>query len=201
MMLRQGEGFVGQRELIYTNFGYGMTDFLTAEVGTALPLWFIDTGGPTINATAGLKLGGNLVDKLHVAVATQGVFALERFGDGFGLVNLNGTVTYGDADAHVSLNVGVPLVFEDTGQQLVISTLSGYYRFNETIGVMTEHWYTVSPQTQGGFLFNALGVRVTPGSFSIDAGFVLFSTLRRTGPELSIPFPLPWLNAQWAFGS
>jgi hypothetical protein len=201
MMLRQGEGFVGQRELLYTNFGYGVTDFLTLEVGTALPLWFIDTGGPTINATSGLKVGGSPIDMLHVSVAAQGVFALARFGDGAGLVNLNGTVTYGGEDAHASLNVGVPLTFDEGGQQLIVSTLSGYYRFTDVVGVVTEHWYTVSPQAQGAFLFNALGARLTPGAFSIDVGLALFSTITRDGPELGIPFPLPWLNFQWGFGS
>ncbi len=202
MMLRQGEGFVGQRELLYTNFGYGVTDFLTLEVGTALPLWFIDTGGPTLNATACAKVGGNPIDKLHVAVAAQSVFALSRFGDGFGAINLNGTLTYGDADAHASLNVGVPLNFDENAQQqLIVTTLSGYYGVNDVFGVMTENWYTVSPQARGACPFNALGARLTPGPFSIDVGLALFSNLRSSGPELFIPIPLPWLNFQWGFGS
>ena len=199
MMLREGEGYLAQRELIYTAFGYGITDFLTAELGTALPLWFAPPFGLSFNMAAGLKVGGNPVGDLHTSVAAQGIFSIGERSGSFGAALLSGNVTYGDSGAHVSVNMGVPLTGERNAQRIITTTLSGYLELNDTFGGVTEHWLTFSPDAQGAFMFNALGGRFTPGDFAIDVGLLFVSNLRRGEIEVA-PLPLPWLNVVWGFG-
>ncbi|HYQ82373.1 MAG TPA: hypothetical protein VEP68_12765, partial [Anaeromyxobacteraceae bacterium] len=63
-MLRAGEGYFSQKELLFSEVGYGVTDWLTLSVGGAIPFWFVSDG---FNVIGGLKLGVSVTEILHLA--------------------------------------------------------------------------------------------------------------------------------------
>lgn len=65
MMLKRGEAYFSQKELLISEFGYGITDNLSVVVGALPVLWFIPDG-VGLNATAGMKAGASLSDTAHL---------------------------------------------------------------------------------------------------------------------------------------
>ena len=185
MMLREGEGYISQKELFFTSLAFGLTDWLSLVVGGALPFWVVEDG---FNLIGGLKIGGSPIDWVHTSVGVEGI-ALPGFSqDGtFGAL-LFGNITIGDPLKPLTLNLGKPLGSEGLSD-VWITTISGYYAFNQTVGVVSENWIV---RTEDNFnWFGSLALRFTPGNFSIDAGAILLE-----GFEV----PIPWVDFSWGFG-
>jgi hypothetical protein len=185
LMLRGGEGFFSQRQLILSMVSLGVTDHLTVTVGSALPFWLSDTR--TINFVGGVKVGGEWTKHFHVAVGLEAVaLPIGRSAFGQGYV----ATTLGSPDAHLTLGLGVPLSvstlrFEEP--RFVIGTLGGTLRLTNRLALVTEHWalfgYMAEPQ-----LLNSLGLRIIGERWGVDLGAMRVPT---------VAIPVPWLNFSW----
>lgn len=194
MMLRQGEGYFSQKELLFSSINYGLTDHITLQAGAILPAWLMDGG---FNFIGGVKVGGNVTERLSLAIGAQAL-VFPGLGTGFpggaaGL--LFGTATYGTPDAHVSLALGTPFVFssgEDVFTRDYIVALSGNVRLNQQLALVTENWLlpTVSA---GSYLpmLNSLALRIFGEHWAVDLGGI-------RAPDTS--FPIPWLDFSYNFG-
>ncbi|RMG17434.1 MAG: hypothetical protein D6729_08915 [Deltaproteobacteria bacterium] len=193
---KAGYGYFSQKQLLFSEFAYGVTDSLSLIVGAVVPAWFVGVEG--INVTGGGKIGFSLAEELHLAAGAQALVLpgsqdLGAFGFVFG------TGTLGNADRQITVNVGWPFSFTGrlslTGRSGEIGSLivvaSGAYRFSKHFAVMTENW--VLPFADWGDTVPAifsLGLRVMWEALAADVGAVW---------QPALNFPIPWLGFSWAF--
>jgi hypothetical protein len=195
MMLRQGEGYFSQKELFFSSLSYGLTDNITVQAGAVLPAWLIPGA---FNFIGGVKVGGSIGDRLHLAVGAQGL-AVPGLGTGFGgaVGFVFGTATYGTPDAHLSLGLGKPFMLFNGGGGLdssVIGTLSGNIRVSQRAALVTENWLLMAPGANlNGQLpmLNSLAVRLFGESWAVDLGGIYVP---------GTPMLIPWLDFAYNFG-
>ncbi|WPB73872.1 hypothetical protein KYC5002_33150 [Archangium violaceum] len=194
MMLRQGEGYFSQKELFFSSINYGLTDFITVQAGAVFPAWVINGG---FNFIGGVKVGGSVGDRLHLAAGAQGL-VIPGVAGGLGgtLGFVFGTATYGTPDAHLSLGVGKPFTLSNSGGELdrnIIATLSGNVRLSQRVALVTENWLIPTLGTGTGDLpmLNSLAVRLFGESWAVDLGGIRVPGL---------PIPIPWLDFAYNFG-
>lgn len=198
MMLKKGEGYISVKELIFTSMGYGVTDNISIVVGGAMPLWLVTVP----NIIGGVKVGGSVNDWLHLSAGGE-VFGMPGYFSGSfidfgGLVF--GNVTLGNPRANITLNAGYPFSPNGIETQIFITSLSGYYEFNNLIGVVTENWLLPSTNFDYAIMFNSIAARLTPRDFALDLGLIYFSELDREYGAYTFPLPLPWIDFSWSFG-
>jgi hypothetical protein len=190
-MLRAGEGYFSQKELLFSEVGYGITDFLTLSVGGAVPFWFASDG---FNVIGGLKLGMSLGEILHLAIG--GSIWWIPAGDpdvSFGL--FTGTVTVGTTNLNLSLTAGLPYSLvsgaEDVGSAILI--VAGNWRLSRTLALVTENWIFMDSTAWDVTtpMINSLVLRIFGDRIAVDVGLLVV-------PETS--FPPPWLGFTYNFG-
>jgi len=185
-MLRQGEGYVSQTELLVTTVSYGITDHVTLALGTAIPFLFVEHG---VNLTGSLKIGRSLGEYLHVAAVGEALWlpGVEAGTTG-GL--LLGTVTIGTPDAHLGLSAGPPFVAGTEGNQVgdVLVSISGNYRVSERIALVSENW--LLPGADNAYVISG-AVRFIGQRLGVDAGLVFVD---------GATVPVPWLDFTFSFG-
>jgi hypothetical protein len=194
MMLRQGEGYFSQKELFFSSMNYGLTDHITVQVGAVVPAWLASGG---FNLIGGVKVGGSVTDRLHLAIGAQALFLPSLLGGEGGAAGfLFGTATYGTPDAHVSLALGKPFTFasgEEVLNRHYIVALSGNVRMTQTLALVTENWLmpTLSLSDNQLPMINSLALRIFGEHWSVDLGGIRI-------PE--VPIPIPWLDFTYNFG-
>ena len=185
-MLKQGEGYVSQTELLVTSVAYGLTDHVTVGLGTAVPFLFVEDG---VNLVGTLKVGADVNEWVHVAAGAQGLW-LPGIEAGTTAGLLFGTVTLGTPDLHLGISAGPPFVAgtdqNDVGQ--VILSISGNARVSEHLALVTENW--ILPGDDGGYVCTG-ALRIIGQRLGVDAGLMFFK-------GSSVPFP--WLDFTWNFG-
>lgn len=70
-MLEQGKSTFSQKQLFFSSYGYGLTDNISVQLGTVLPLIFFDDPNVYI---AALKFGFSWDEYLHSTVGVQAFF-------------------------------------------------------------------------------------------------------------------------------
>jgi len=185
-MLKQGEGYVSQTELLVTSVAYGLTDHVTVGLGTAVPFLFVEDG---VNLVGTLKVGADVNEWVHVAAGAQGLW-LPGIEAGTTAGLLFGTVTLGTPDLHLGISAGPPFVAgtdeNDVGQ--VIFSISGNARVSEHLALVSENW--ILPGGDGGYVLTG-ALRIIGQRLGVDAGLMFFK-----GSSV----PLPWLDFTWNFG-
>lgn len=184
-MLRRGEAYLSQTELLLTSAAFGVTDHLTLGLGSCLPvlLW---TDGEGMNFVGMVKAGGSLSDRLHLAVGAQALFVP---GTDTAMGFLFATATVGTPDAHLSLSAGPPFAAGDGAGDLIV-TLSGAVRLSEGVALVSENWSV--PTGDGRLVISSGAVRFIGRGVSVDVGLVF-------GEDASQA--LPWLDFTWSFGA
>jgi hypothetical protein len=184
-MLKGGEGYLSQTELLLTSVYYGVTDHLTIGLGTAVPFLFVKDGA---NLTGTLRVGGSVGEYVHLAAGVQG-FWLPGVEAGTTAGFLFGTVTLGTPDLNLGVSAGPPFVAGTAGNDVgrVLVSVSGNARLSEHVALVTENW--LAPSSSTGY---ALGfaVRFIGQRLGVDAGLVFVE-----GAQV----PLPWLDFTWHF--
>ncbi|HEU4385336.1 MAG TPA: hypothetical protein VFR85_17760 [Anaeromyxobacteraceae bacterium] len=190
-MLRAGEGYFSQKELLFSEVGYGVTDWLTLSIGGAIPLWFVSDG---FNLIGGLKVGVGLGEILHVS-AGGSIWWIPGADPAvtFGLVT--GTVTIGTPNLHLSLAASFPYTLqsgaEDVGDMILI--VAGNWRLSRTLALVTENWIFMNSTAWDVTtpMINSLVLRIFGDRIAVDLGLLVV-------PETS--FPPPWLAFTYNFG-
>jgi hypothetical protein len=195
-MLRAGEGYFSQKELIFSSLSYGITDNVTLQAGAALPFWFVPNG-QGFNFIGGVKVGGALSETVHLAAGAQAL-VLPALGGSSGPAGggfLFGTGTYGTPDAHISLGAGVPFLLGTNTPniaQYLIFTASGNLRLGQGTALVTENW--LMPALSIGSevpMLNSLALRFFGTNWAVDVG-----AIRVPGSYI----PVPWLDFAYNFG-
>jgi hypothetical protein len=186
-MLRQGEGYLSQTELLLTTVGFGLTDWLTLQAGTILP-WVIYEPS-TMPFTVALKVGGSPSEYVHLAGGFQ-VFAAPGLATGAaGLIF--GTLTLGTEDLHLGISAGPPFAIGSGTSELgkAVVSVSGNWRVSRSIALVSENWFA---QVEGSTEWiGSAAVRFIGDRLGVDAGFLFAS---------GTTFPVPWLDFTWHWG-
>ncbi len=186
-MLRQGEGYLSQTELILTTVGFGLTDWLTLQAGTILP-WLIYEPS-TLPFSVALKAGGSPSDHLHLALGFQAFAAPGLATGAAGLVF--GTVTLGTENLNLGVSAGPAFAIGSGTSELgkVVVSVSGNWRVARPIALVSENWFV---QVEGTTEWlGSAAVRFIGDRLGVDAGFLFTS---------GSSFPVPWLDFTWHFG-
>jgi len=199
--LRAGEGYFSQKELLFSSFGYGVTDNVSVMVGTVVPGWF---ASGLQNVVAGLKIGTDVGDVWHLAAGAQG-FALpgpsiSGSGSAIGLGMVFGTATCGTPTFNMTLTVGdaVHNVGGAGPSNTIIVVGSASVRVHQYVALETENWFfpTIRSPVFGSvepiLMFNSFGVRLMNKNLAADLGFV-----RWPGSFT----PIPWVDFTYSFGA
>jgi hypothetical protein len=185
--LGQGNVTLAQRALVLTTAAVGILPGVDLEVGTILPTLF------TREARVGI-IGGKgairITDKVRIGAGAQGLLVSQSFG-GFAF----GTVTWGEPDLHVSLNMGAAMDFLNPEASAGVATVSVSRRFNKRIAFVSETWllYLRGGDGPWGIPFFAIpsgGVRIFGTGFSVDLALVPLIVAERSVPVI----PLPWIS-------
>jgi hypothetical protein len=184
-MLRRGEGYVSQAELVLTTVAVGATDWLPVQAGTVLPVVFYD---PTVLPFAlAAKAGASPSELLHLAVGLQ-TLVIPGVSEAPAVGFLFATATFGSEDRHVSVSAGPPFLLEKGTSDLgaVLVTVSGALRVAPRIALVTENWIV---PIDGAARFGGSGaIRFIADRLGVDAGLVF--------PQGSA-IPIPWLDFTW----
>jgi hypothetical protein len=188
-MLRRGEGYLSQTELALSSVSYGLTDWLTVQAGTVIPLAVYDPKlTPGIFA---VKVGGALTPRWHLAGGFQTlVLPSDKVPIAMGF--LFGTATWGTEDFHVGLSAGPPFALSGTTSDLgdVLVSLSANWRAFASGALVSENWLVrVGGERQ---LVGSLAYRFIAERIAVDIGLVF------TGVTNGVP--IPWLDFTWHWG-
>jgi hypothetical protein len=185
-MLKQGEGYVSQTELLVTSVAYGLTSWLTVGLGSSIPFLFVEDG---VNLVGTIKLGFDAGEYVHLAAGAQtlwlpGVEAGTTAGVAFG------TVTLGTPDLHLGVSAGPVFVAGDEANDVgdVLVSISGTARVSERIAVVSENWFL--PQSDNAYALSG-AVRFIGQRLAVDAGLIFVE-----GADV----PIPWLDFTFNFG-
>jgi hypothetical protein len=188
--LGSGNGYVSQKELVFTAAAVGVGDHVDVQLGTVLPTLFIEDGQVGV---VGVKLSQALGSKVHVGGGVQ-AFA---FSEGvLAMPFVVGTV--GTPDRHASVSVASATGF-DQGTSYPVATLlnvSGAWRVREHLALVSENYVMTQGDDQQTFVvvMPSAGVRFLGERFTTDAGF--FTPIAE---DLGETFLLPWLSVTWNF--
>ena len=197
-MLRKGECYFSQKELVFSSFGYGVTDNVSVMVGSVVPTWFMSSGQ---NLVGGIKIGGDFGDVWHLAAGAQGFllpFSTSSGGQpaGFGMVF--GTATVGTELLNVTVSVGEGMgtVGGPSFANTPIIVASATWRVAPNVALETENWIfpNLDNTRVGAPLAQVLGsggVRLMNQYLAADLGFIVTS---------GVPFPVPWVDFTYNFG-
>ena len=196
MMLRQGELSFSQKELLFSTVAYGVTDFLSVQVGTVLPAWFF--GPSAFNLIAAVKVGTQVAPKFHLAGGAQILVVpfIPRSPAAGGMLFTTGT--YGDGNMHFSLSAGVPFItgFGSTQVGQALFSLSGNVRVAKFVALISENWL-IPDFTRGGFIaIPSFAVRLMGEHLAVDIGAILPFT--HTGLSTG-GIPIPWVDLTYNF--
>jgi hypothetical protein len=189
-MLRSGEVYFSQTELLYSSINFGVTNFLTLGIGSAIPFLFVKDGA---NFVAVAKVGGSLGDYVHLAGGAQTI-VLPGVGSGGALGFLFGTVTVGTPDAHLGVSVGPPFATSRSQADLgpVLVSVSGNLRVANSLALVTENWFapSLSVSNHEASMINAFALRIIGDHIGVDLGLMHV-------PDATVP--IPWLDFTYNF--
>ncbi|MFT3912837.1 MAG: hypothetical protein QM704_01770 [Anaeromyxobacteraceae bacterium] len=186
-MLRQGEGYVSQTELLFTSVAYGVTDHVTIGLGTAIPALFVEDG---FNLLGTLKAGLDVNEHVHVAVGGQTLWLPGLDAGTTGGV-LFGALTLGTPDLHLGVAAGPLFVTGNEANDFgdVLMTVSGNARVSEHLALVSENWFL--PGSSNGFVLSG-ALRIIFQRLGVDVGLMFAK---------DADVPIPWLDFTWNFGA
>jgi hypothetical protein len=185
-MLKQGEGYLSQTELLLTSVAYGATDWLTLQAGTVIPALAYDPlHSPAIFA---VKAGWSPAPLWHLAGGFQ-TFVLPDSSGTVAAGFLFGTVTWGTEDLHFGISAGPPFALSSGTTDLgnVLVSVSANWRAFSHGALVTENWIV----TGGGqtHVVASGAYRFISDRIAVDVGLI-FS-------DVTNGIPIPWLDFTW----
>lgn len=180
-----GHGSLAQKELAGTLLTYGVTDTVSVQAGTVVPLAFTSIHPWTI----GVRYSGNPDGKLRAGVGFQAFSVAEA---GFGAVTAH--LTTGSRDTNFTLHAGAAgaLAYEELSLAPMLIA-AGQVRTGRHSAFVTEnHLYVFPGAWEPVYAFPSAGMRWFGPSWAFDTG--LMAVIADGGFV-----PLPVLSFQWSF--
>ena len=184
-MLRQGEGYLSETELLITSVGFGLTDWLTLQAGTILPwVLYVPDTMPFIVA---VKAGGSPSRYVHVAAGFQ-TLVIPGISEMPAVGFLFGTLTLGTEDLHLGISGGPPFAFSKGTSKLgaAVFSVSGNWRVARSFALVSENWFV--PVDDSTKVVGSAAVRFIGERVGVDLGFVFAQ---------GATIPVPWLDFTW----
>lgn len=189
MPLRQGEGYFSQKQLLFSSYAVGLTDNVSALVGSFVPGLLI--GGDAFNVIGALKIADEVEDNVYVGGGGEVMFIpTNSLLAGVPFVSF----TYGEPDSQWSVNLGKPFALDgtdtDTGELLV--SISGMWRFKGDFAIVTENIFIPGIRTDEGWgvlSMNGLAFRSIRDETAWDLGLIAVGGM-----------PVPWFDYTWYIG-
>ena len=179
-MLRQGEGYFSQTELIASTIGYGVTDWLNIQVGSIVPALLADGE----NFIVGARIGTPLSENVHIAAGFHSLV----IPDAGALGIASGQVTFGTPRAHLTLSAGYPFLLDEQGDDEVgemLVSVSGNVRVSKHVALITENWMLPD---ENNTVIGSLATRFMGEHSAVDVGFLFIEDAE---------IPIPWLDFTW----
>ncbi|NNB92373.1 hypothetical protein HI113_00355 [Corallococcus exiguus] len=189
--LHAGEGFVGQQALFATVAEVGLSERVSVHLATATPFQLV-YGDTAFSLMGGIKMSTPLTEKLHLAFGMQGGTYDSDFPGSQGLHNAvaaYGTLTYGTADANLSLTVQPIYVWarDDNGGLMVLPLVGGFLRVGEHWGITGEVAISPVPAMSDAFAFATAGARFMGPLWSVDLGILAGTQLQHQDTPAFVP--------------
>ena len=211
--LKQGEGYISQKEILFTSVAYGVTDSISVTGGTF-------TFFPPAISIFGGKYSQSISSNIHISVGGE-LFLTGLSGVEVQAGIVYGGITFGDEDVNISVNLGAGQIFKEWGVPLVVAAS---YRFSDRFALISENWLVTTIKNSyswDGTTLTAIDANVVPeiGVASI-AGRVLgrrngfYGGTRQTlvNPNVTVDYGLlmfyfqnetsamiPWVDWSWNF--
>ena len=182
-MLKEGEASFSQKQLFFSSFAYGVTDYLSVQIGSAIPLLFVKDAR---NVLGGIKLGTSIIDNVHIGGGVQSFIV-----NGNVLAMPFGTLTFGTNHTHLSLNAGKPF-FKDSEWESSdpFYSLSATHRLSKNTALVTENCFFPRDNEATVVIFSG-ALRIISNKLVTDLGLLF---------EKDFEFPIPWLDFTYHFG-
>ncbi|NRD52056.1 hypothetical protein [Corallococcus exiguus] len=191
--LHTGEGFVGQQALLFTVAEVGLSERVSVSVASAGFVYSMGRAFDDVpfSLLGGIKVSSPLTERLHLAFGVQG----GRFDTGLYLldtlnaVSVYGILTYGTADAHVSLTVRPFFAWGTyhSGSLMVLPMLGGFVRLGERWGLAGEVALSPVAGISGTFGFATAGARYMGRQWSLDLGLLAEQQWKDTDKPSVLP--------------
>ncbi|MBN9687174.1 MULTISPECIES: hypothetical protein [unclassified Corallococcus] len=189
--LHAGEGYIGQKAFFATVAEVGLSERVSVHLATAslFQLVYTDTA---FSLMGGIKVSTQLTEKLHLAFGAQGGSYDSDLPGSLGLHNaaaLYGTLTYGTADANLSLTVQPIYVWarDDNGGLMVMPMVGGFLRVSAHWGFAGEIAISPVPAMADAFAFATAGTRFMGPRWSVDLGVLAGTQLQGQDTPAFVP--------------
>ena len=202
MPLRAGEGYIAQKQLLFTTWAHGITDNIAILLGSILPANFM--GPDYLNIIAAAKFSKEVSPKVFVGagfeslIISKAFFNSDDMGDGMLSVGVAfATLTYGEPDAQVTINIGKPFAFDSSNAATgdILISVSAMWRFSRHYGLVSENIFVPGIDTGGAGWgvpsLHGLVWRSIREETSWDLGFIMPG---------GVPSPIPWFEWTWHLG-
>jgi len=180
-MLKKGEGYFSDYEVLFPGVAYGVTDNISIGGGISLIPAGIDNQLFYVTP----KIGFSISPKLNVAI---GAIAASVPGERSSFGAVYGVGTAGDGDGSVTGGIAYGFAGRDFSSEFAV-LVGGEKRLSRRLGLVTENYFV--PSNVGEPIVSG-GVRFMSEKLTVD--LALFNSL--TNPV----FPgLPWLSFVYKF--
>jgi len=180
-MLKKGEGYFSDYEVLFPGVAYGVTDNISIGGGVSL----VPGAGSDQLVYITPKVGASLSPRVHVAVGL--IAATIPSESPVGAVYGVGTV--GDGDASLTGGVAFGFAGRDFSSEFAV-LLGGEKRISRRIALVTENYFV--PSGVGDPLVSG-GVRFMSEKLTVD--LALFNTLG----DSSVSPGIPWVSFVYKF--
>ncbi|QAT83626.1 hypothetical protein EJ065_2040 [Corallococcus coralloides] len=189
--LHAGEGFIGQQAFFFTVAEVGLSERVSVHLATAAPFQLVYTD-TSFSLMGGIKVSTPLTEKLHLAFGAQGGSYDSDFPGSGGLHNAvaaYGTLTYGTADANLSLTVQPIYIWERgrNGNVMVLPMVGGFLRVGEHWGFAGEIAISPVEAIADAFAFATAGARFMGPRWSVDLGILAGTQLQQQDTPAFVP--------------
>jgi len=181
-MLKKGEGYFSDYEVLFPGVAYGVTDNISIGGGISLIPAGIDNQLFYVTP----KVGVSLSPKLHVALGAIAAFVPGENNGNVGAIY--GVGTAGDGDASVTGGVAFGFVGRDVNSEFAV-LIGGEKRLSRRIGFVTENYFV--PSSLGTPIVSG-GVRFMSEKLTVD--LALFNA-----PSDPIFPGIPWVSFIYKF--
>jgi hypothetical protein len=188
--LNTGEGYISQKELIFTSAAIGVSDNFSILAGMPIPwnLFALREFGEGAMVIGGAKAGFEVQEGFWMG---GGVEAFIIADTSFGIAFANATA--GNRDSNFTVGLGAPFFEGEFDDFLGFIVVAGQLRVNDGASLIFENWVAVSSGDFGG-IFTA-GIRLIRPDITVDLALMAYAG----GSELGF-IPIPWVDFAWHFG-